>query len=170
MSEPNALSDPFLLRIKAVTRDLVRHCGGVVRAGEICAHSKSEVSRWQHASHPEVIDLASAYALEADCGLPLVTTVMAEAHGRRLTDEAAMTSAASINARHSALLRAQGELSIHMASALEDGTITPAEAEALDRAASMMEEGVRGFRAGLAAVRAAGPSCAATPLRVVGEG
>ncbi|MFG1226055.1 hypothetical protein [Xanthobacter wiegelii] len=169
MSEPRPLSDQFILRIKAVTRDLVKLCGGIVRSGEITHRSKSEVGRWVSVNEPDIIDLSATMALESECGVPLVTTVMAEMHGRRLTDETAAQSAASINAHHSALLRAQGELSIHMSSALEDGTITPAEAEILDRSASEFETLLRAFRGGLASVRANGPACAAKPLRVVGE-
>ncbi|MFG1332047.1 hypothetical protein V5F41_12445 [Xanthobacter autotrophicus] len=157
----------FVFRIKAVTRDLIKLCGGVERSGEIASRSKSVVSRWQIPTEAEIIDLPAAIALESECGMPLVTSVMAETHGRRLTDEAAMASAASLNARHSELLRAQGETSIHMAAALEDGTITPAEAEILDRAASNQEEALRRFRAGLSAVRADGPKCPAAPLHVV---
>ncbi|WP_454919242.1 hypothetical protein [Xanthobacter sediminis] len=167
MSEPRPVSDQFLMRVKAATRDLVRYCGGVIRAGDITCHSKTEVSRWQVVDHAAVIDLPAAMALEAECGMPLITAVMAEAHGRRLTDEAAAASAASLNARHSELLRAQGELSIHMAAALEDGTVTPTEADLLDRAAADQEEKLRRFRAGLAAVRAAGPACPAAPLHAV---
>lgn len=167
MSDPRPVSDQFLMRVKAATRDLVKYCGGVIRAGDITCHSKTEVSRWQVVDHAAVIDLPAAMALEAECGMPLITAVMAEAHGRRLTDEAAAASAASINARHSELLRAQGELSIHMASALEDGTITPAEAELLDRAAAEQEEKLRRFRSGLAAVRADGGAAAGAALQVV---
>lgn len=170
MSAPAGGSDHFIMRVKAVTRDLVKYCGGVVRSGELTGRSKSEVSRWQHVETPDIIDLPATLALERECGVPLVTTVMAEMHGRRLTDEASARSAASINAHHSALLRGQGELSIHMAAALEDGTITPAEAELLDRSASDLENQLRAFRSGLAVVKANGPACAAAPLRVVGEG
>lgn len=168
MSEPRVASDQFILRVKAVTRDLVKFCGGVVRAGELTGRSKSEVSRWQHVENSDIIDLPATLALERECGVPLVTTVMAEMHGRRLTDEVSSRSAASINAHHSDLLRAQGELSIHMASALEDGTVTPAEAELLDRASSALEEQVRAFRGGLATIKAGGPACPTQPLRVVG--
>lgn len=169
MSQQRPQSDQFILRVKAVTRDLVKLCGGIVRSGEITNRSKSEVGRWVSVNEPDIIDLSATMALEGECGVPLVTTVMAEMHGRRLTDEASARSAASINAHHSALLRAQGELSIHMSSALEDGTVTPAEAEILDRSAAELETLLRGFRGGLAVVRATGPSCAAKPLRVVGE-
>ena len=62
----SAVSDHFLYRLKAATRDLVKLVGGVVRAGEITSHSKTTVSRWQSVTDPDVIDLCAAIALEVE--------------------------------------------------------------------------------------------------------
>lgn len=159
------ISDVWFHQIKSATRDLVKLCGGVIRAGELANTSKTEVSRWQTATAPDLIDLAAALALEAECGLPLVTTVMAELNGRRLTDEASAQSASSLLDRHAEVLRKSAETATLMARALEDMTITPAEAEQLDRAAAEQETSLRSFRAGLAAVKATGPAGAADNVR-----
>lgn len=170
MDEPRPVSDPFLLRVKAATRDLVKFCGGVVRAGEITSRSKTEVSRWQSPHHPDLIDIASAIVLEAECNLALVTTVMAEIHGRRLSDEVEARSAASVLERYSDLMRVSAETAAQMSQALSDLTITPTEAETLDRGLSEQAHTIHALRATLATVRAQGPASATAPLRVVKEG
>lgn len=72
----NPIPDSWFHRMKAATRDLVKACGGIVRAGEIALISKSEMSRMQSATDPALIGIAQVLALEADCGLPFVTTVV----------------------------------------------------------------------------------------------
>ncbi|WP_323011096.1 hypothetical protein [Paracoccus sp. (in: a-proteobacteria)] len=152
-------------QIKGATRDLVRLCGGVRRAGEVASRSKSEVSRWQTVTDTAVIDLPSVLALEADCCVPVVTTVMAEINGRRLTDERTLNTTASIWQRYAALNQASADLSTHMAAAVADHTITPAEAEILDRSAADKEEKLRQMRHALAGVKADGPAPVTAPLR-----
>lgn len=156
-------------QIKGATRDLVKLCGGVVRAGEVASRSKSEVSRWQTVTDTAVIDLPSVLALEADCGVPMVTTVMAEFNGRRLTDERSIKGTASIWQSYAELNQASADLSTHMAAAVEDHTITPAEAEILDRVASGKEEKLRNLRHRLAVVKADGPEPVTAPLRPFGR-
>lgn len=109
MSRP--ISDAWFHRIKSATRDLVKMAGGVVRAGEIANASKSEVSRWQSATDADVISLPAALALEGECGVPLVTSVMAELNGRRLSDpDAEGREASNLFARHAEVLRSSGEM------------------------------------------------------------
>lgn len=160
MSRP--ISDAWFFRIKAATRDLVSLCGGVVRAGEIGHCSKTEMSRYQVATDESIIPIPVALALEAHCEMPLVTTVLADLHGRRLTspDEASAT-AASVFARHADTVRAAAEMIAMGAAAQADGKLTPAELELLDRAVSALEKTIAPYRQDLAALRGAG-------LRVVG--
>ncbi|MFG1414027.1 hypothetical protein V5G24_23280 [Xanthobacter sp. VTT E-85241] len=164
MSDARPLNEQWFHRIKAATRDLVKICGGVVRAGEVANRSKTEVSRWQSAGDSDVIDLAAALALEADCGVPVVTTVMAEVNGRRLTDEVAAQSAASLLDRHSEVLRRSAETCVLVAQALADHTVTPAEAELIDRSLAEQEVSLRHMRAGLASVKGAGAVNASAPM------
>lgn len=160
MSRP--ISDAWFFRIKAATRDLVSLCGGVVRAGEIGHCSKTEISRYQVATDESIIPIPVALALEAHCEMPLVTTVLADLHGRRLSkgdDEAA--SAASVFARHAATVQAAAEMIAAGAAAQADGKLTPAELELLDRAVSTLEKTIAPYRQDIAALRGVG-------LRVVG--
>lgn len=153
--QTNAITDAWFHRLKAATRDLVKHCGGVVRAGEIAHVSKSEISRLQSATDPDIISIPQALSLEADCGLPLVTTVMADLHGRRLSDPVAEgREAASVFGRAATAVRAAGEMMAGIAVAQADGEMTAAEAETLDRLAGDVERALGDFRQGVAEIKA----------------
>lgn len=160
------ISDAWFHRVKSATRDLIKLSGGVVRAGEIASVSKTEVSRWQTATDPDVISLPAALALEAECGVPLVTTVMAELNGRRLSDpevDTAARGATNIMAQHAEFLRCSAEVSASTAAAVVDQQVTPAEAEIIDRKLAELERVIADKRQGLAGLKAGGPG-----LRVVG--
>jgi hypothetical protein len=164
-SSQRPISDAWYHRVKSATRDLVRMCGGVVRAGEIANTSKSEVSRWQSATDPDVISLPAALALEAECGVPMITAVMAELSGRRLSDpvhDASERGAANIAGHHAEFLRRAAEVTATTASALEDQSVSPAEAELIDRQLAEMVETIAAKRRSLAALKAG------AGLRVVG--
>lgn len=151
MSRP--ISDVWFHRIKAATRDLVKACGGIVRAGEIAHASKSEVSRWQSAADADVITLPAVLALEADCGLALVTSVMADLNGQRL-EHGELGGAAEIAGQQAEVMRHAAELLAQGAAALADGKISPAEAQILDRAAGDLERALAPMRRTLSHVAA----------------
>jgi hypothetical protein len=149
------ISDAWFHRVKGATRDLVVRCGGVVRAGEIAATSKSEVSRWQSTGADDIISVPAALALEAECGAPIVTAAMADLHGRRLSDDPIVGEAASCLVRdHAAVMRHAGELTASFAEAISDGTVTAVEADRADRIARDLDEVLDRFRRNLAATRA----------------
>ncbi|MCX5571459.1 hypothetical protein [Kaistia nematophila] len=163
MSRP--ISDAWFHRVKSATRDLVQACGGLVRTGELAHASKSEVSRWQVATDEAIIPLPAVLALEADCGLPLVTTVMADLGGRRLEGSADDTvSATSVLGHYAETMRASSELMASTAAALADGKITGAELEILDRNAGALERASATLRLNIAQAKG-GPA-----LKVVGQG
>ncbi|CAN7318770.1 hypothetical protein LJR009_001620 [Bosea sp. LjRoot9] len=153
MSRP--ISDAWFFRIKAATRDLVSMCGGVVRAGEIGHCSKTEMSRYQVQTDESIIPIPVALALEAHCEMPLITTVLADLHGRRVsTPDEATISAASVFARHVETVRSAAELMATGAAAAADGKLTPSELELLDRAAAALEKTLAPLRQDIAAHRA----------------
>lgn len=149
------ISDAWFHRVKSATRDLVTRCGGVVRAGEIAGVSKTEASRWQTSTDPTIIPLTAVLALEADCGVALVTAVMADLGGRRLVegDGGEGGDASAIVARHAELMRSVGEMMTVYAAAAADGRFTAAEAEQMDRAASLVGRSLDAWRADIAAAR-----------------
>lgn len=165
----STISEAWFFRMKAATRDLFARCGTLARCAEITSLSDSQLSRWQSIGSPEIISIPAAMLLEADCGAPLVTAVMADLHGRRLSDAEASGAAASCLFRdYGALARQFGEVAASMADALADGTVTPTEAERVDRFARELDVGLDRLRQSLAGVRAAGGTGpAGAGLRVV---
>jgi hypothetical protein len=162
------MTDPFLPRIKAAQRDLIEDCGTMRRIEEKFGYSKSNIQRWGDAKYPDLMTIDAVRLLEADCGIPHVTMVMAEVTGRRLTDpDQEQAFAACVMQSHADLMRETAELAGKMALAFADGHMTPAEATAADRAAAQMEEAARQLRSALAVVKAAGGVKAG--LRVVGS-
>lgn len=160
------ISDAWFHGIKSATRDIVVRCGGVVRAGEIANVSKSEVSRWQSATDPDVITLPAVLALEADCGLPLITTVMAQMNGYRVEDGGSeQRRLACVIGQNAEVMRESAELFAGMATALSDGQITPTEAQTCDRLAGDLQSALSALREGFAAIKASGEAARVTPLR-----
>lgn len=152
MSGP--ISDAWFHRVKSATRDLVKLAGGVVRAGEIAGVSKTEVSRWQSAGDSDIISIPGALALEADCGVPLVTTAMAALHGRTLSDDAAVRTAGCVMQGGGELAHAASETVAAIMTAAADGEITRAEAEIIRRAVSKVQLAATNVMAGCAPIQA----------------
>lgn len=156
MPMPLPISEAFFHRLKAATRDLVKLCGGVERAGALCHMSKTEVSRWQTSGGP-IVPIVCVLALEADCGVPIVTTVMADINGRRLSDpdggEDEDGEAPAVMGRHAESVRAAAEMMAAGAAAFADGQLTPAEAEILDRTAATVERTLVPLRLALAGAK-----------------
>lgn len=161
MSRP--ISDAWFHRVKSATRDLVKLSGGVIRAGEIAGVSKSEVSRWQTATDPDIISLPSALALESECGVPLVTTAMAELNGRKLSDPHAAEVTTCLLGAYTDVAQGLSEYLMAMSTALADGKFTPAEAETVDRTLSGCVQKIASLRHVLAGIKAGGTAT----LRVV---
>lgn len=163
------MSDPFLYRIKAAQRDLIERCGGIQRVEAISGFSKSQVGRWNNPSDPDLMPVGAIRALERDCGVALVTSVLAEVNGRRLTDpEAERAQDVCVMLSHAELMRQAAELANGMAVAIADGQVTPTEAQTIDRLAAGLERSASALRSALATIKARGG--AAAGLRVVGEG
>lgn len=148
------IPDSWFHRIKAATRDLVKLCGGTVRAGVIAGMSKTAMGRYENANAPDIIGIAAALALEAECGQSPVTSAMAELHGCQLqplmTDAEA---AARAFAGAAEALRAASDLMATTAEAAADGKLTPAEAERMDRDASTLDGALAPLRQTLAAAK-----------------
>lgn len=149
--------DAFLYRIKAAQRDLIERCGGIMRVVEKSGYSKSEVGRWNNSSEPDLMPVGAIAVLERDCGQALVTAVLAETNGRRLSDpDAERQAEVNVLASHAELMRQSAELANAIAVAISDGQVTPSEAHTVDRVASAMERAASDLRASLAAIKARG--------------
>lgn len=148
------IPDAWFHRIKAATRDLVKLCGGVERAGDVAGLSKSAISRFESASSSDIISIPAALALEAECGQSLITAAMASLHGCALTTiESDTDAAARAFAGVARVLGAASSLMAESAEAAADGRLTPAEAERLDRRAADIDATIAPLRQTFAAVK-----------------
>jgi hypothetical protein len=160
--------DAFLFRIKAAQRDLIERCGGIMRVVEKTGYSKSEVGRWNNGSEPDLMSVGAIAVLERDCGQALVTAVLAETNGRRLSDpDEARKAEVNVLSSHAELMRQSAELASAVAVAIADGHVSPAEATTIDRIAGNIERAHSDLRSALAVIKAKGGAPAS--LKVVGE-
>lgn len=117
--------DEWFFRIKTATRALVRTIGTHEAAGMIAGISKTQMHRFADPSHPDLITLSAAMKLEAECGVPCVTEVMAAQLGNHLVRSDG-------SAPPSCMVTAFGKLSDEFADvagrvgeAIQDGAISP---------------------------------------------
>lgn len=82
----DALTNAWFHKLKAANRLLIKKNGGIEDAAEICSLSKSQVGRCHADSDTELLPLPAVLRLEAECGDPCVTRVMAGLHGCKLSD------------------------------------------------------------------------------------
>ncbi|ACM36400.1 MULTISPECIES: hypothetical protein [Rhizobium/Agrobacterium group] len=155
-------------RIKAAQRDLIRLVGGIERASEISSVSPSHIGRMNNPRDTDLMPISVVYALESECGLPLVTSAMAELSGRRLTDpEGDRAVEQSAILAYADMMQQAGDLFSGAAIAFSDLVATPAEATKMDRDAAALEAKIGVFRKALAGVKARGGE--KFGLRVVGD-
>ena len=145
------ISDEWFRRVKRATHHLVRECGGIVDAADIARVSKSAMGRWSGAGDPDIITWPAMLALEAFCGKPLVTVVLADLNGQRLVEHEDVC-VVTIATHHAEAMRHAADLMATGAAALADGKITPTEAAQMDRAAGDLEARLMALRSKLAAV------------------
>lgn len=164
------MSDAILYRLKAAQRDLIERCGGIVRCELITGFSKSQVGRWNNPNDPDLMPLGAIVSLEADCKQPLVTGVLAENSGRRLSDpDAERAQEINMLTAYADVMRQSADFAHSVALAIADGRVTATEAHTLDRPAAAMEEGLRRVRMSLATIKAVGGVKASLSV-VSGEG
>jgi hypothetical protein len=78
------IRDEWFFRIKTATRALVKMVGTHEDAGLIAGVSKSQMHRWASPTDAEIITLTAAMKLEAECGMPCISEVMASRLGNHL--------------------------------------------------------------------------------------
>jgi len=155
---PNA--NARLYRIKAAQRDLIAAAGGIERVAAMVGFSKSHVGRWNNSDSPDLMPLDAVWSLEAETGMALVTSALAEISGRRVVEPTEdRTNAGDIMRGHLAFCEKATEAMASMAAALADGKITPAEAAAYDRRLSELSDLIAECRKQAAGIRGAGGFC-----------
>ncbi|RWO29610.1 hypothetical protein [Mesorhizobium sp.] len=151
------------LRLLAAQHDLVDACGGIARVMEKTGYSKGQVGRWNGGIDRDLMSLGVVLTLEEDCGRPFVTAVMAEFHGRTLTDASDNGSrVAHLEEQVAGLVEQAGRLVVETVKARADGIVTPNEATILRGISSKISGLTASIDDALAGVQAAGG------LKVVG--
>ena len=153
-------------RIFGAQRDLIERCGGYKRVMELTGRSKSEVCRWQGGADQDFMSPLYVYVLERDCQYAPITTVMADANGRRLSEPGEeRLSQVNVHRAYAERKRREAEVDGLYAAAMEDGDVSPTESELLIRAAQASDRAGGEFLGALAVAKAKGGAT----LRVVGD-
>ncbi|TPN79988.1 hypothetical protein [Mesorhizobium sp. B1-1-2] len=128
----NEFTTRWQLRLLAAQHDLVEACGGIARVMEKTGYSKGQVGRWNGGIDRDLMSLSVVLTLEEDCGRPFVTSVMAEFHGRTLTDAADNGArVAHLEELVAGLVEKAGRLVVETVKARADGITTVNEATGL---------------------------------------
>jgi len=155
--QPDNLPSAWFYRLKAAQRDLIKRAGGIERAAELASISKSQMGRFNNDGDPELMPIPAILMLQRECGVPLVTSAMAELEGRRLADPSEAAAAnGSILSSYAEVVVQAGELISKGALAFADGKLTPAEASGMDRAAAALEIVISELRKATAGARSSG--------------
>lgn len=106
-------------RLRNAQRDLIEDIG-IVRAGELTNTSKSQVGRWVSESDQDLMPIKAVLILEAYTRRPLVTQVLADFHGRKLS--APDENQARIECLTSQVAELVGQVSTLMARTAQAGS------------------------------------------------
>lgn len=126
--------DQRALLLKRGTRLLAKACGGNDAAGDICGRSGETVRRWADPAVPETIPAYFVALLEAECGQPVVTRMLAEMAGQSLRPQKGEPVDGCMASAHAEAMIAQARLTQVVVAAKSDGIITKNEADAIARA------------------------------------
>ncbi len=145
-------------RIKGATRDLIRLCGGIERCAQLTGYSDTQASRWQCPGETATIPLPAVVVLEADCGLPTVTSALAALNGRTVAAPESPGDAMrrSILANFACVTAKSAAMQSAVSDALADRIVTPAEAEIIARTIGDMISSGQRFHQDMAVIKARG--------------
>lgn len=125
-------TERWLGRFRGAQRDLIDACHGIERVADLTNYGKSTVGRWRNPSDRDLMPYPVALMLEADCGRPILTRLMAEFNGRPLGESDARGDAvACLSSQVAELVEQASRMVVETVRAKADGVVTPAEAEML---------------------------------------
>lgn len=158
--------DQRALLLKRGTRLLSKACGGDEASGEVVSRSGETVRRWGDTNCPETAPIWAIALLEAECGKPIVTRMLAEMSGHALKAVSGEPAGACLASAHAEVMLAAAALTQTVVEAKRDGVITPNENAAIARDGVKVQSAVGNL---LRASRP-GPAAAPAPLAVVKAG
>lgn len=161
--------DPRALLLKRGLRLLAKACGGNEAAAAIVDRSGETVRRWGDPELPETIPLHLAVLLEAECGKPILTRIMAELSGHGLSPLGGAPDGGCLVSAHAEAMMASAELTQTVVAAKRDGVITPNENAAITRDGLKAQEAIGKLIQAATAKPVAGRTVASVvPLRRTG--
>ncbi|MDB5597408.1 MAG: hypothetical protein JWM36_4369 [Hyphomicrobiales bacterium] len=129
MDDARQLPSADYARLKAAFRDLVEASGGVNRAARVTRVNAPRISSCGSAQKPDFAALDVIADLEAECGQPIVSAMLADLAGFVLVPKEATTKPQGIIDHASAeLMIKNGHVQIELGHALADGACTAEEA------------------------------------------
>nr|WP_156410363.1 phage regulatory CII family protein [Bosea sp. Root381] len=123
-------------------------------AGAIAGVSKTQMHRWAHPQDSDLITLTAAMKLEAECGMPCVSEVMAAQSGFRLVSAEGKAPPNCMVTAFAGIADEFGEVSGRVADAIQDGLVSPNEHTAINDALHKLAEAVRVAKGTSASLRA----------------
>lgn len=136
--DSTSLPDGIIPLIKIATRALVAACAvpgstGPRRVEELTGASAGTISRWQGDAHPDIIPTAVVFLLEFTIQKPIVSRVLAELTGHRLTAIADDATAdpgdvAGLTGDLIHIVGSGSRVGAQLGAVLEDGKVTRREA------------------------------------------
>lgn len=148
--------DPFFYRIKSAQRELIARCGGIERAAAVAGLSVAQMGRLNAVGESDLMSLRVKARLEAQAGEPIVSRCEIEHLGWSCAPaEAPLACGALASATATVISEASDVMAAH-AAALEDGRVTPAEAEIIARELADLARAVETARLSSAALMARG--------------
>jgi hypothetical protein len=132
------IRDEWFFRIKTATRALVKMVGTHEDAGLIAGVSKSQMHRWASPTDAEIITLTAAMKLEAECGMPCISEVMASRLGNHLAQADGSPAPGCMVTAFAGVADEFGDVASRVAEALHDGSISPNEHTAISDALTQL--------------------------------
>lgn len=125
--------DPRQLLLKRGARMLAKACGGDEAAGSVVSRSDETVRRWGDPNFPETMPIFCAVQLEAECGMPILTRLMAQMAKQALVPEEGLPAPETLRNANDDMMLAVLDLSREVIEAKRDGMITPNEQAKIQR-------------------------------------
>lgn len=148
--------DEWFFRFKTATRALIKMIGTIEDAALVAGVSKSVMHRWSSTTDADMITIAAALKLEAECGVPCVTEAMA-AHGRlTLTKSDGSVPPSCMMSAFGGVADEFGDLANRVAEALRDGNLSPNDHVAINDALTELIEAANKAKGTSARLRAVG--------------
>lgn len=119
--------------LKKATKRALRAAGGGASFQHATRVAEAQLSRYAGDSYPDFMPIDIALDCDLDAGSPVIAASLAVIQGYRLVREPAAGAGAATMTDLAAVVRETADVTTALIGALEDGAVTPAEAERLNQ-------------------------------------